>query len=416
FCYAQTINISGVVKDKSGNELQGANVRLGITDLKTTTGADGSFTLSSSTSAVKYPLKKKSNAETPFLVLNNGRFSFSTSEISNFTLRIYNITGQLLRSQTSILMPGAHSIPLPNRAHGIYLCQITLNGRSFVFKNISTVFSRENLPTAITSEYSIKKASEAEPFEDALLVSMDGYYLSRLVITNPDTTDIQISMTPLITGSVTDIEGNVYRTVTFGSQEWTIDNFRSSRLNDNTIIPLVTDSAAWVTTNSPAYCFYDNSTDSVKNKKFGALYNWYTINTGKLAPSGWHVPSDAEWDTLQNYLISNGYNYDGSTTENLIAIAMASKTDWDTFTVVGAPGQNQEMNNSSGFSALPGGHRNSEGSFDGMGRNAHFWCTTESEFDSTLAYDHEIYHYFWYLGKLPFSKKLGSSVRLVKDK
>jgi uncharacterized protein (TIGR02145 family) len=266
---------------------------------------------------------------------------------------------------------------------------------------------------AVNGRTSASRANTEVQRDAALLVSKEGFQLYRLAITNPDISGIQITLIPLVAGAVRDIEGNEYRTVKIGNQEWTAENLRTTKYNDSTSIPLVTDSAAWVNMTTPGYCFYNNSNDQDTNKKWGALYNWYAVNTGKVAPEDWHVPTDADWDTLKNHLIANGYNYDGTTTDNLIALSMASKTDWVTFEVVGAPGRNLSMNNSSGFSALPGGHRNDDGSFNGQGYNGHWWCTMES--DSSSAVDHEIYYYFWYLGRLPMSKNYGSSIRLVRD-
>jgi len=79
------------------------------------------------------------------------------------------------------------------------------------------------------------------------------------------------------------------------------ENLKTTKLNDGTSIPLVTSSATWGTLSTPAYCWYNNDEASYK-VTYGALYNWYTVNTGKLCPSGWHIPNDAEWTTLTNYL------------------------------------------------------------------------------------------------------------------
>ena len=115
--------------------------------------------------------------------------------------------------------------------------------------------------------------------------------------------------------TVKDADGNVYTTVKIGNQVWTVENLRTTKYNDGSAIPLVTDSAAWVNLTTPGYCYYNNTTNADSIKKYGALYNWYAVDTKKLAPAGWHVPTDAEWDTLQNYLIANGYNWDGTTDE-----------------------------------------------------------------------------------------------------
>lgn len=290
-----------------------------------------------------------------------------------------------------------------------------MEGEQYTFKGITGQSINIKAVSSLKTRFPAKHAEATERIDDALLVVKSGFKLSRIAIGNPDTSGISITLSPLETGTVTDADGNVYRTVKIGNQEWMAENLRTTKYNDGTSIPLVTDSAAWVNLTTAGYCFYNNCVNPDTNKKWGALYNWYTINTGKLAPSGWHVPSDSEWNFLQNYLISNGYNYEGTTTENYNAIAMAATTDWVTFDTIGAPGRDQSKNNSSGFSALPAGHRSEDGTFEGKGYNAHWWCTTESEYDSTLAYDHEVYFYFWYLGRLQFSKNFGSSVRLVRD-
>ena len=124
--------------------------------------------------------------------------------------------------------------------------------------------------------------------------------------------------------TVTDIEGNVYPTVALGTQVWTTVNLRTTTYNDGVKIPLVTDTAAWANLTTPAYCFYGNTTVAADKVKWGALYNGYAVELEKLAPVGWHVATDADWTQLQTYLIANGYNYDGSTTGNKIAKALAA--------------------------------------------------------------------------------------------
>jgi uncharacterized protein (TIGR02145 family) len=215
------------------------------------------------------------------------------------------------------------------------------------------------------------------------------------------------------TGTVTDIDGNIYTTVKIGNQVWTVENLRTTKYNDGTPIPLVTDSAAWKALTTPGYCYYNNTTNADSIKKYGALYNWYVVNTKKLAPKGWHVPTDAEWTTLENYLIANGYNWDGTTTGNKIAKSMAAKTDWETDVSVGTIGNDLTKNNKSGFSALPGGCRVFDGPFILIGRYGHWWSATE--FVASVAYFRYLFCVNRYLGRDNIIKSSGFSVRLLRD-
>ncbi|MGC3978546.1 MAG: fibrobacter succinogenes major paralogous domain-containing protein [Paludibacteraceae bacterium] len=179
-------------------------------------------------------------------------------------------------------------------------------------------------------------------------------------------------------GTMTDIDGNTYKTVKIGTQTWMAENLKTTKYNDGTAIPNVTNNDTWWSSTTGAYCWYNND---ISNKAtYGALYNWYAVNTGKLAPKGWHVPTDAEWTTLENYLIANGYNYDGSLSGNKIAKALASTTSttgWSTSTEAGAIGNDLNKNNRSGFSALPGGSRYDDG-FDGAGKGGYWWSSTQT--------------------------------------
>jgi hypothetical protein len=106
---------------------------------------------------------------------------------------------------------------------------------------------------------------------------------------------------PEITDKIKDIDGNEYGIVTIGNQIWMAENLRTTKFNDGTPIPLVTNHEAWYKLNSPGYCWYDNDEKKYRDV-YGALYNWYAVNTGKLCPKGWHVPSDAEWTELITFL------------------------------------------------------------------------------------------------------------------
>jgi uncharacterized protein (TIGR02145 family) len=214
-------------------------------------------------------------------------------------------------------------------------------------------------------------------------------------------------------GSVTDIDGNVYHTVKLGNQVWTVENLRTTKFNDGSAIPLVQDGAIWNNLVTPGHWFFENSTDTVSINKFGALYNWYAIDTKRLAPAGWHVPTDAEWETLQNYLIANGYNWDSSTVDNKIGKSLAAITDWDASTVPGTIGDDVTKNNRTGFSALPGGYRGEN--FYGIGACGNYWSATQNNADAMGAYYRSLCYNDARLGWSADKKKMGMSVRLVMD-
>ncbi|MGC1390507.1 MAG: fibrobacter succinogenes major paralogous domain-containing protein [Bacteroidales bacterium] len=177
--------------------------------------------------------------------------------------------------------------------------------------------------------------------------------------------------TPATSLSVTDIDLNVYNTVNIGSQIWMVENLKTTRYNDNTAIPLINDIIAWGALTTPGYCWYHN--DESSYKAYGALYNWYTVdsqsNGGKnICPTGWHVPSDAEWDTLIIFL--GGEAVAGG------KLKETGTTHWSN--------PNTGANNETGFSALPGGSRNLAGSFVGIGSYGIWWSATEV--DATLAW------------------------------
>lgn len=217
--------------------------------------------------------------------------------------------------------------------------------------------------------------------------------------------------------TVTDVDGNDYTTIKIGKQIWTVENLKTTKYNDGTAILLAAGPRAWsdcFPLNEPAYCWYDD--DKSKNEKYGALYNWYAVNTGKLAPKGWHVPTHAEWTELVAYLIANGYNCDGSKEGNKIAKALAAKTEWTKSEKSESIGNHLRKNNTSGFSALPGGCRYHHGDFDGQCGYCGWWSATES--NESNAYNCALGYGLKRLGighDQVNAKGDGYSVRLVRD-
>jgi len=219
-------------------------------------------------------------------------------------------------------------------------------------------------------------------------------------------------------GTATDQDGNSFEWINYSTQDWAIENAEVVRYIDGTTIPQVADATEWVSLTTGAWCYYNNDPSK------GKLYNWYAVagihdtdpNTPnkEFAPEGWHVPSDAEWTTLEEHLITNGYNDDGSTTGNKIAKAMASTTGWESSTYTGAIGNDQSLNNSSGFNAFPEGYfgHGGGGSFYNSGYVAIFWSSTEN---FTTPYARYLDRNNNYLYRNYSSKRDGFSVRFVRD-
>jgi uncharacterized protein (TIGR02145 family) len=215
---------------------------------------------------------------------------------------------------------------------------------------------------------------------------------------------------------VTDGDGNIYESILIGNQIWMKENLRTTSYNDRTPIPNETVNTAWGELTTHGYCYYGNTSNTDSIKKFGALYNWYTISTTnakKIAPTGWHVPTAAEWDTLQNWLIAKGYNYDGLTSGNKIAKSMAAKTDWQSSSTIGAIGNNLFINNSCGFSALPSGCRFNDGTYYYQSNICYLWSATQ--YYVTGALYRGLRDNIDYLIGDNDNKRSGFSVRLVRD-
>lgn len=180
--------------------------------------------------------------------------------------------------------------------------------------------------------------------------------------------------------SVTDIDGNVYPSVKIGTQIWMTKNLRVTKLNDGTPIDLIQNVNGWDQA-KPRYCWYTTVNDP-NNAKYGALYNWYSVNTGKLCPEGWHVPSDAEWTIMEDYLVQNGYSSGTSSDPSIkyIAKALAATSDWASSSYPGSVGNTDlpELRNKSGFTALPGGSRSVRSVTSGKEGYAQMWTSTES--------------------------------------
>jgi len=205
---------------------------------------------------------------------------------------------------------------------------------------------------------------------------------------------VKINVTASTT--VTDADGNIYHTVNIGTQTWIVENLKTTKCNDGTAIPNVTDGKAWPVLTTPAYCWYKN--DTATNKAtYGALYNWYVVNTSKLCPAGWHVPTDAEWSALTTYL--GGESVAGG------KLKETGTTHWIS--------PNTGADNSSGFTALPGGIRNGNGTFDYIRYYGSWWSS--SEVNKTRAWHRYVGYNVSYVSRTVNDSCEGLSVRCLRD-
>ena len=196
-------------------------------------------------------------------------------------------------------------------------------------------------------------------------------------------------------GEVADIEGNLYRIIQIGTQMWMVENLRTSRYADSTLIPEINNYSLWQSTTDGAWCWYDTS--QVYNLPYGKLYNWYAINDGRgICPSGWHVPTDAEWTTLTNFLGGES-GAGGKLKESGLA-------HWT------AP--NVDATNESGFTGLPGGYRESNGNFFETGTYGSWW--SETEYQTIFAWYRNLFTINGDVLKAPAQQNTGRSVRCVK--
>jgi uncharacterized protein (TIGR02145 family) len=224
--------------------------------------------------------------------------------------------------------------------------------------------------------------------------------------------------------TVADADGNIYPAVIIGSQVWTVDNLRTTKFNDTTPIPHVPDSVAWHSLSSPGFCYYRNTNNADSIRMLGALYNWYCVGSKKLAPQGWHVPTNDDWAILMNYLIDHGYNWDRRKGGNRIAKSLAAQSGWKPFAIEGMPGNAMEENNRSGFSGCGAGYRFDSrdtiagkpitSSFLGISHKGAWWSATQV--NEAVAYSYGLGFCREHLIEYDsFNKTCGYSVRLVKD-
>jgi uncharacterized protein (TIGR02145 family)/uncharacterized repeat protein (TIGR02543 family) len=266
-----------------------------------------------------------------------------------------------------------------------------------------------NIPDATEVEYGAKIDSSSFIISRESYV-FDGWFKDSLCVAKwkYELDSVTSNDTLYAKWVIKDINSNIYTEVKIGNQVWMVENLKATRYNDSALIPYIMTASAWTSLYScennpciykPGYCWYNN--DSATNSIYGALYNWAVIGTYKLAPVGWHVPSDSEFIALAQYLNNGSVDVAGG------KLKEAGTTHWN------AP--NEGATDSVGFRALPGGFRNHDGNgtFDGIGNVGYWWLSTQVTMGSSMYFS--MTNDRVGLSNNYSSKSSGYSVRCIRD-
>ena len=300
----------------------------------------------------------------PNPIIDNSTISFQAKSTGHATIKVFSLEGKCLISAKNEFGVGSNSFQL-SLPKGTYLIQIAANDYTYTTKAISKSNSKTSISFA-ANENTIKSKPQKVKSGLTTMLYSDGDQLlyrgksgnyTAIVTDRPATS----KTTNFDFVECKDADGNYYATVKIGSQIWMAENLKTTKYNDNVSIPNVTDNATWSTLSTGAYCDYNNT--PANSAIYGKLYNWHTVNTGKLAPIGWQMPNNNDWTILYDFL-------DRKDAANKMRTKLAGGT------------------NSSGFSILPAGYRyHHTGNFSGI-NVADTWMTfwSAEAFDNTSSW------------------------------
>jgi uncharacterized protein (TIGR02145 family) len=223
--------------------------------------------------------------------------------------------------------------------------------------------------------------------------------------------------------TITDIEGNLYNVITLGTQTWMRENLKTTRYRNGDLIGTTNPANLNISGEATPKYQWAYGGDENNAATYGRMYTWYAITDSRgVCPSGFHIPSDEEWTTLEIYLQNNGFNYDGTidtdndrTTNNKISKSVASKSGWSASSIPGSIGNTDfpSYKNKSNFTALPGGQRIYSGSFFGIGNNTIWWSSTTS--NGSYAWNRGIFYNSAVIDRSSYANCLGYYIRCIKD-
>lgn len=339
------------------------------------------------------------------------RMQFYLPEDGDLYLALYDITGRCMYQGEDHLSKGLQIYNIKGVANGLHV--ITVRAKSYSatgrFMGNTKGSGRIRIEYESTTSEQLKdNTSETK----GLFCSEKGINEERLMQYNEGDRLLYTGTTNIYSTVVTDVPtesktitfefiactdgDNNYPIVQIGNQVWMAENLKTTKYNDGPSIPNLIDNLQWYNAEEGAYCWYNNNVSNKDN--YGALYNWYTVNTGKLCPGGWHVPSSEEWTILTNYLGGSG---------------VAGGKLKETGTVHWYP-QHLATDNSSGFTAVGGGCRSySDGTFVALKNFGYWWSATETDLSNAGFFGLAASYINVYTGQR--IKKMGYSVRCLKD-
>ena len=368
-----SIVLDGLVKDANNQPVQGSTVTISgsnvgsASDITNTQGAFGGYVPANAILTLNVSIAC-GGSTTVVYTANIGPFTTNTT-LSPITINQQNIT-----TVTGTVVD-CNSAPLAN---------------SYVVANGQVLFAPTGQFSFITSCNNV----DITPYGTSPWVAGTSQTF-QLSGSSFNAGTLQACNSGGATGTVTDIDGNTYNTVVIGTQEWMQENLKVSKYRNGDPIPTNLSNTTWQNTTSGAYAIYNDSTTN--NSIYGKLYNWYAVaDPRELCPVGWHMPSDSEWTTLENFL--GGSLVAGGAMKAVSTLWLSPNTG---------------ATNSSGFSGLPGGYRSSNGSYFNVGNFGGWWSSTQAS--TTDA---------WYRGlnsnngdvtRNDASERFGLSVRCVRD-
>ena len=347
---------------------------------------------------------------------NISNIAFTMQNPGNAHFSLFDIAGKNVASKQAVLDAGLQSFVITNLQEGFYTFTINTENKFLSGKIVShrpsegdLISGRLNIETKPFGGNLFKNGKSLVQMQyndgDLLLFTAfaENYVALSTLIPTQSTTVIFNFIT------ATDFDGNIYGTLAIGSQTWLSQNIKTTHYPDGTPIPLVTDPIEWANlgdnNSDAAYCWYNNDEFSFKDM-YGALYTFAAATNGDFSgtnvqgvcPDGWHLPNDAEWSQLDDYLAANGFS-------GIEGIALKATNGWFN------PGNGT---NNYGFSALPCGYRNYlDGNFELATLYGYMWSSTQTT--EHFAWNRYFSFSYEYIGRYLANKSIGFSVRCIKN-